>query len=302
MIVRPGLRAIASSAMVALAICLLGADAPGVQIVNAETVFHDVAAARTLTVTAFVLEPGSAMLTALATACDHGARVSVELDHPDFAYVRRANGRAIAMLRAHGCHVRYAKRALHMKVALLGHVMFLSDKNFAVGGLFVRDTRAGDRSIVAATLLGQDPPPSDHFWTRKADAIAAEAQVMQSAQHTLFVESESFGPGTPVYNALISRRRAGVAVYLLVASREYGQSARERAAVDDLVRYGVVVRLSNQDAKLAVPDQSGAWIGSANATAGLPNQVDFGMLLPTREGADAIAARFHADWAASSAL
>lgn len=282
----------------ALAAALLGATGGGVDIVDPGDMYQAIATSSTVSLTAFVLAPGGEMVRALATACRRRARVVVELDRPGFADVRQSNDAAIAQLRSAGCEARYASRALHMKVALLDHVAYLSDKNFAAGGLFVRDSRADDRAIIAQTLEG-DPQSSERFWTRKADALDGEAEVMGTAHRMLLVETESFGAGTAVYDALLNAPRSGVHAFLLVASREFATTRDEQAAVGALIRAGVVVRLSGQNAKLAVADGLAAWVGSSNATASVPDQEDWGMRLSSSAQATAIRARFARDWAVS---
>jgi hypothetical protein len=56
----------------------------------------------------------------------------------------------------------------------------------------------------------------------------------------------------------------------------YYRSRREPAELADLAASGVMVRTSNADEKFAV-DGDAVWIGSANATHGVPNQIDFGL-------------------------
>jgi phosphatidylserine/phosphatidylglycerophosphate/cardiolipin synthase-like enzyme len=270
----------------------------GVAISDSTALYGDIANAHTIEITAFTLQSNGPLVRALTSACRRRAHVDVELDYPDFPEVRATNDEAIRTLKSAGCNARPVDHPLHMKVAVLDNAIYLSDRNFADGGLFVRDTRADDRGVALQALNGV-AGATDHFWTRKSDAIQAEAQLMHSAAGTLFVESESFGPGTAVFDTLIERRRAGVAVYLLVATSEFRSDARERAAVAQLIASGVTVRLSDQDAKLAVPDQIGAWVGSSNATSGLPDQIDYGMYLGGSTYAQEITRRFSADWARS---
>jgi phosphatidylserine/phosphatidylglycerophosphate/cardiolipin synthase-like enzyme len=246
-----------------------------------------------------MLSPDGDMVRALDAACDRGVRVDVQLDRAPFAYAVTANAQSMMQLQSHRCGARYARGNVHLKVALLDHTMYLSDRNFTADGLFLRDSLPDDRQAVLTTLSGGNGQ-TEHFWTRKSDALNAEAAFIATATQTLFVETESFGFGNVVFDAIRERAASRVAVYLLVAQTEYDQQSSERSAVAYLAKYGVVIRLSDANAKLAVPDADGAWIGSANATGGVPEQTDWGMLLPGNSAAVSVAERFHADWQRST--
>jgi len=248
-----------------------------------------------------MLSPDGDMVHALGSACDRGSTITIQLDRAPFSYAVATNQQATMQLLAHHCHVSYASGNTHLKVALLPNAMYLTDRNFTPDGLFVRDTDAHDRAAVMETLRGHTGA-TEHFWTRKSQALQAEAAFIATANRTLFLETESFGAGNPVYDAIRDRIAARVAVYLLVSSLEYGQDQRERQVVGSLAAAGAQIRLSTANAKLSVPDANGAWVGSANATSGVPEQTDWGMVLAGESSAQMIAQRFSDDWGHSAPL
>lgn len=297
---RPNLKARVLSALLLLSLCAAG-PVPAVEIVSSGSVFSDVASARSGEVTSFMLSPDGDMVHALGSACDRGSTIAIQLDRAPFSYAVAANQQSIMQLLSHHCRVSYASGDTHLKVALLPRAMYLTDRNFTPDGLFVRDTDAHDRAAVLETLRGRTGA-TEHFWTRKSQALQAEAAFIATANRTLFVETESFGSGNPVYDAIRDRLSARVAVYLLVSSVEYGQDQRERQLVAALASAGAQIRLSSANAKLSVSDANGAWVGSANATSGVPEQTDWGLLLGGELAAQAIAKRFSDDWGRSAPL
>jgi hypothetical protein len=260
--------------------------------------------ARTVTLSAYTLSPRGKMSGALLAASARGARVSVALDGSAFGAAARSNSRTIAAFKARGIRVHLTERPLHLKAAVIDGAVFLSDRNWTNGRgheVVIRDPYAGDRILVERAILG-DAGSNEHLWLRKADALAAEARLLsQRASHEVFVESESFGAGTPLYAALRARAGARDSVHLIVAAFEYRRSAAERRAVAELVRGGVNVRIGASGEKLAL-DGSNAWIGSANATHGLPNQVDFGFIFHNREIAAQLRAHYAGNWNAATPL
>jgi phosphatidylserine/phosphatidylglycerophosphate/cardiolipin synthase-like enzyme len=271
-------------------------------LVEVRDVIASIGAARTVTISAYTLSPRGKMSGALLAAAARGARVSVALDGSAFGAAARSNARTIAEFNARGIRVHLTERPLHLKAAVIDGAVFLSDRNWTSGRgheVVIRDPYTGDRTIVERAILG-DPGSNEHLWLRKADALAAEARlVAQRASHEVLVESESFGAGTPLYDALRARARAHDSVHLIVAAFEYRRSSAEQRAVAELVREGVHVRIGTSGEKLAL-DGSNAWIGSANATRGLPNQVDFGFIFHNREIAAQLRAQYEENWNAAT--
>jgi phosphatidylserine/phosphatidylglycerophosphate/cardiolipin synthase-like enzyme len=274
---------------------------PGI-LVEVRDVIASIGAARTVTISAYTLSPRGKMSGALLAAAARGARVSVALDGSAFGAAARSNTRTIAEFNARGIRVHLTERPLHLKAAVIDGAVFLSDRNWTSGRgheVVIRDPYTGDRTIVERAILG-DAGSNEHLWLRKADALAAEARlVTQRASHEVLVESESFGAGTPLYDALRARARAHDSVHLIVAAFEYRRSSAEQRAVAELVREGVHVRIGTSGEKLAL-DGSNAWIGSANATHGLPNQVDFGFIFHNREIAAQLRAQYEENWNAAT--
>jgi phosphatidylserine/phosphatidylglycerophosphate/cardiolipin synthase-like enzyme len=273
-------------------------------LIEVRDVVAAVGAARTITLSAYTLSPRGKMSGALLAAAARGARVSVALDGSAFGAAARSNARTIAEFSARGIRVHLTERPLHLKAAVIDGAVFLSDRNWTSGRgheVVIRDPYTGDRTIVERAILG-DAGSNEHLWLRKADALAAEGRlVAQRATRGVFVESESFGAGTPLFDALVARARAHDSVHLIVAAFEYRRSASEQRTIAELVRQGVNVRLGTSGEKLAL-DGSNAWIGSANATHGLPNQVDFGFIFHNREIAAQLRAQYEANWNAATPL
>ena len=271
-------------------------------LVEVRDVIASIGAARTVTISAYTLSPRGKMSGALLAAAARGARVSVALDGSAFGAAARSNARTIAEFNARGIRVHLTERPLHLKAAVIDGAVFLSDRNWTSGRgheVVIRDPYTGDRTIVERAILG-DAGSNEHLWLRKADALAAEARlVAQRASHEVLVESESFGAGTPLYDALRARARAHDSVHLIVAAFEYRRSSAEQRAVAALVREGVNVRIGTSGEKLAL-DGSNAWIGSANATHGLPDQVDFGFIFHNREIVAQLRAQYEQNWNAAT--
>jgi phosphatidylserine/phosphatidylglycerophosphate/cardiolipin synthase-like enzyme len=263
-----------------------------------------IAGAQTITLSAYTLSPGGKMSAALLAAAARGARVSVALDGSAFGAAARSNAKTVAEFESHGVRVHLTEQPLHLKAAVIDGAVYLSDRNWSSGHgreVVIRDPYPGDRLLVERAIFGQGGS-NDHLWLRKADALAAEARlVAQRASHDVFVESESFGSGTPLFDILLARAREHDSVHLIVAAFEYRRSAAEQRAIAELMREGVNVRVGTSGEKLAL-DGSNLWIGSANATRGLPNQIDFGFIFHDRDLAAQIRAQYEANWNGATPL
>jgi len=264
------------------------------------------------------LERGSALLSAISTARRHvrisayslwpqqlatrelvvdarrGVRVSVTLSGSAFGAARRANATVLRELKAAGVHARISRFQTHLKAAIIDGVVYLSDVNFAEHGLVVQDGVPADRALIVEAMNGT-AGADNHLWTQKAAAIAAEDRVARvRATHDLDVESESFSENTGLYGTLGQRAKAGDRVRLLVAARE-AAGAREQVALRRLELDGVAVRLGDRDEKLAV-DGPDCFFGSANASAGVPDQIEWGIAVRSTALAGAVQARFNREW------
>jgi len=268
------------------------------------------ARARRVDLAAYALE-GRELLEALGAAAERGAAVRVNLEaapyarDPERAEALRAQNAAIAAgLRARGVRVRLAVEPgapLHMKAAVVDAAVFLDDRNWPAGGpdTILRSTSRRDVVAARAAISGCAPPVGA-LALRKDRALALEARLIDETRgDRVDCESESFS-ASGVYRALLAAVRNGKHVRVLVAARElHGAGGRrERASLRRLRAAGAEVRATRSDEKICVT-RDAAWLGSANATAGAPHTVDWGVR--TRRAADvaALAMRFEATWRAA---
>lgn len=276
------------------------------ELVGVHEIFERIAAAKTITIAAYSLKDTSPIVADLAAAADRGARASVALSR-GFGMFVSTNRATAAFLENHHVRVHILEsttESTHVKVAIIDGEVYLSDRNWSPSDtrqIVIHDTVPGDRVLVERAILG-DPGQNDHLWMRKADALAAEAEMLHVRHSNLVrVSSESFGPGTPVFDELLARAEAGDHIELLVAPSEYRHTGREQIAVADLQSHGVEVRLSTADEKVAI-DGDFVWLGSTNATHGVPNQIDFGMRTSDKEIAHRLTAQFDAEWLSATLL
>ncbi len=265
------------------------------------TVFDGISHAETITLTAYSLEPTAMVVRALEAASNRGAHVSVALSRGFGIYVRE-NADTAAALAAHGVRVHVLEsttQSTHMKAVILDGNLYLSDRNWSTRAgeeIVLHDTMPGDRTLVERAVLGESSH-NDHLWTNKAEALAAEADMLSRAQsHRVEVETESFSGSSPIYEQLKSLATDGHDVDLIVAESEYAHRPSERASLASLAASGVSVRLLNSNEKFAVTGNA-VWIGSANATGGAPNQIEFGVLLEDESIAEKVSAQFDHEWA-----
>lgn len=247
--------------------------ATSAQAVNLNTVIASIRRARRATVSAYTLSPRSAMLGALRDASHNGAIVGLVLTGDGLPYAIEQNRRIAD--RWQGAHVVLTHEPLHLKAAIIdnGRQVFVSDENWSRGGLILQIP--SQYAIALARAMIGDAHDDDDLTTTKASSLRAEAQLIDDARTDVALESESFGSGNPVYDALEHALQRGVQVSVLVASREYEESAPERDALAILAASGARVRTSPRTDKLLLTDHA-TWIGSANASGGVPEQVDWG--------------------------
>jgi phosphatidylserine/phosphatidylglycerophosphate/cardiolipin synthase-like enzyme len=279
---------------------------PQVEIVARRFVFDAITHARTITLAAFSMRANSTIVRRLEAAAGRGARVSVVLSR-GFGIYSRGNAETARHLMAHGVRVHLVTQArpgTHIKAAILDGQLYLSDRNWSsrVGDeIVVHDVIPGDRTLIERALLGE-ARSNDHLWTRKADALVAEAQMLHTVRsRRVRLSSESFSAGTPVYEELLRRQAAGTTVLLLIASSEFRHSHSEQVAITRLTVAGVEVRLSVSNEKMAI-DGDHVWIGSANATRGLPNQIEFGMIIGDSAIARRLMNQFDREWKVASEI
>ena len=261
------------------------------------------------TLTAYSLTTRSRFTQGLARACRGGKHVIVVLDRSPLGFAHGDNNRTQALLTSAGCRVNYSDRLfgrhqLHLKMAYSGRSMYLADTNYSIKGLVVRDDRPDDRSLAAETLTGH-PGGNESFATVKGLALQIEGNVLRSARgKAIAVESESFDDGTPVSSAIEAAAAAHVPVRLIVAREEAtrGTGARsEMAYLRQLAQLGVQVRLGNANEKLALVPGA-AFVASANATAGIPDEVDWGLSTSQSDVVTKLNEEFQRNWNAAQPL
>jgi len=248
------------------------------------------------TITAFVLSPQGAVGRAVLDACRSGHRFFITLDGRSF--VRSSNDASISTYNGAGCVARLSPSALHMKLVYASGRAFLSDENFS-RGYVVEDDNSSDRDVLAATLRGR-PTYTNTFSTVKSHSLDIEAAAIAQARSALIIESESFGPNNPVANQL--ERLAGrIPIRLLVANAEYRTHSSEQRYLRELAARGIDVRVTRATDKMAVYDDV-VFAGSTNSTAGVDDQVDWGLVVRDGTIANAMRQRFERNWADAQAL
>jgi len=290
-------------AALALLFCARGNAGEPLRFTTVREVTDRIASARSVTVSAYTLSPRGTMTRALLAAAQRGARVRVVLDGHAFGAAQHANLATGLELRQAHVRVDYTLEPLHMKAAAIDDALYLSDRNWTSRSraeVVLQDAIPQDKPIVLRAVEGT-PGSNGHLWTRKGDALQAEARVLQSnASHDASMETESFGSGTKVFDALTARRARGDRVRLIVAAleeRSRGSNA-ERAALARLAQAGVEIRVGTSGEKIALDGENG-WLGSANATRGLADQIDWGMITQGAMTAT-LRQKFEENWNAAS--
>jgi phosphatidylserine/phosphatidylglycerophosphate/cardiolipin synthase-like enzyme len=283
-------------ALLALPLGALAEQAP-VSITSVPAVAQAVARAHDVILSAYVLSPYGRMTRALDEAGRRGARVHVVLDGAVSGGVARSNRATAQKLREAGVRVDITSWPLHAKIAVVDGLLYLTDRNWASRGaaeLVIRDDQAADKPIALRAVLGASET-NDHFSTRKRDALALEARMIrQSSSSTVAVETEAFSPGTEVAAAIRRSAEHGGEVRLLIDEREYRQSSREQGAIARLMAAGIRVRVGRVSEKLDIAGGE-AWVGSANMTPGVPDQIDWGLRMPASL-VPVIATQFDRNW------
>jgi phosphatidylserine/phosphatidylglycerophosphate/cardiolipin synthase-like enzyme len=273
------------------------ADQATVSVTNVPAVAEAVARAHDVILSAYVLSPFGRMTRALGDAARRGAQVHVVLDGAVEGSIARSNQATAQRLREEGARVDLTSWPLHAKIAVVDGLLYLTDRNWASRGVsefVVRDDEAMDKAIALRAVLGR-PGTNDHFSTRKRDALALEARmIQQSSSSSVEVETEAFSPGTEVEAAIRESAEHGGVVRLLIDEREYRQSSREQRTITSLMVAGVQVRVGRVSEKLAITGDD-AWAGSANMTPGVPDQIDWGLRMP-ESLVHVIATQFDRNW------
>jgi len=269
----------------------------GISLVTSGDVFNAVDVSDSITVAAYAMSPTSVLARKLAAASDRGATVAVSVDGHAFGGAARSNDELARMLSAHNVRIHYTDRPSHIKAAVINGVVYLADRNFVASRneIVVQDSIPQDRPIVERAMLGF-PGSNDHLWTRKADALAAEARVLATrASRNVDFESESFGAGTPVFTQLMHRAKMGDTVRVLLGESIYRESMTSQHAAQLLMRAHVSVRLTTANEKMLI-DGPDVFFGSANATRGIPDQMEFGIAMRDQDLATKLREKFGDEW------
>jgi hypothetical protein len=272
---------------------------------SADAVVAAIRQGREISCAAYILRPGR-VLEALEAAASGGARVRVRLDGVSLGDDRgrlACNQAAVAALRSNGADAALSDPGgppLHLKAVVADGTLFLDDRNWpGDGGDTILATSDEEEVAAVRSALAGGPPSAGPLATGKGKALALEAALIAAGPgDAIECESESFGPGR-ICAALRRRAEAGAHVRLVVAARDLrgGEGARERSALRDLQAAGVAIRLGGGGEKLALAGER-AWVGSANATGGMPETIDWGLETSAPGLVAALHDRFERDWSA----
>jgi phosphatidylserine/phosphatidylglycerophosphate/cardiolipin synthase-like enzyme len=270
--------------------------------------------AHDVTFIAYILPPGR-VLAGLEAAARDGTHVCVRLEgsvYGDGGRLNALNAAAVARLQADGADARLVHGGsddtagmLHAKAAVIDGTLFLGDRNFPDRGAdtIVRDDFPADVRMAADMARGVQDAPTSSFATTKRGALASEARLVgeAGAGDDVIVESESFGRGNAVYNAIDGAARRGARVSVLVNARVARGNLREAAAIAKLEEDGVAVRTCSGEEKFAIVRGARGWIGSANVTAAFdhPDEFDWGARTDQPDILAHARAAFDARWAAA---
>lgn len=282
----------------------------GLRIASGASFLRAIQTARSVELTASLLTRGKhGVVAALEAGAQRGARVRVRLEYDPYdpggsGGRERANAALVTELAAHDIDAALVKSEpaapLHLKAAIADGRLFLDDRNWLADGrdAIVTTRDSVDVNAVRAAMRGDRGEPA-HVAVRKREALALEADtIARAAGAGIAAQSESFGRGV-VARALWERACAGESVRLLVSSRDI-QTEGETRILASLSAAGAQVRVENggHNEKLCVAGDR-AWLGSANATAGFPDTIDWGAQTRAASVVKTLRARFERNWQAA---
>lgn len=262
-----------------------------------------VTAAHTIDLSGYIL--GRSMQHTLEAAAAAGVRVRVRLSArcfgPAAAQMQERNLAAVAEMRRSGIDAATADGpADHLKAAVIDGTAYLDDRNWSGDtDLIVADHNPHDLAALCRVLHGGAAGACGVALV-KAQALEAEAAMIKSAPAGgVDAATETAGPSSITH--ILASQAAVQRVRLLVNSAAYGRSAAMRTETARLLRAGVEVRLSAANDKFAITGDR-VWIGSANATASLPEMPDWGGCSGEPATVAALKARFAQAWATAKAV
>lgn len=252
---------------------------------------------------AYVMDPGSDLVNALASAASNGSDVRVRLGQAyvdERGEIRDSNAATAERLRAAGAHVVQTRDVEHLKAAVVDGRAFVDDRNWSGGTetVFSDDRPSDVRALRTALDSGVAVPGSEGFAVGKTDALQMEHDVIVSSRHkTLAVASETLTMKSHVFIDLVAAAQREP-VHLLV-SRRCVRDPQGRVALKQLVHGGVEVRIAagdEGDEKYCLAGNR-AWFGSANMT-GTPKvqPLDWGLRTRSHLIVNAVHHRFEAEW------
>lgn len=238
------------------------------------------------------------MIAALAMTARAGGRANLVVDGNPYdpqGDVRGSDEEALTLARRLNINVFRSPTPMHLKAAIVSTGCYLSDRNWSRTAVVLFDRDPVDYAAVSDAAKGS-PRSVSHgsdggLALVKEQALALEAQLLAQGVR-LSIESESFSAGNPVYQQLYAH---AAGARLIIAATEYRQKASERAAVARLVARGASVRTSGANEKIALAGD-GVYVGSANATSGVENQVEWGLVTHDIAIVTLVRNRFEAEW------
>jgi hypothetical protein len=248
-------------------------SASGVDVSSRDALLDELQHARMVEAASYLLPP--AMTDAIAAVCRRGGSSAVVLASPDYdREIADENAQTVRDLKSSGCNAETVTRPWHIKAVVIdGHDAYLSDTNFSRDGFILRVTDTSMIALLRQTIGGQ-PGATNNFATLKGAALNDETALIGQSRGALCISTESFGRSN-VADAIAAYDGT---VDLVVAEREASHSDSEMQLLRDLQTNGRVrVRLLNADEKIAAGTDL-AYLGSSNATAGYPEQADWGLL------------------------
>lgn len=231
-----------------------------------------------IVISAYTISPlQRALIGDLEAAAARGVKVDVVLTGEGERYALDQNREVGAALRQAHVRVDILQRPIHLKGLVIdsGAFVALDDENWSRASTIVVLPSAQALPVERA-MIG-DPHDAPPLTFVKSSSLRFEAALIRQAHSSIVVETESFGADNPVSDEIVAKSSHGISVTLIVASKEYGEEPIERNYLALLSsRDHVKVLLQQGTGKGALIDGHLAWIGSANASPGEDNQLDWG--------------------------
>jgi hypothetical protein len=264
--------------------------------------------ARRVDLASWMLDRRNPIFDALEDAGDRGCDVHVTLDGAPWnpsaekrVQLQRANQAIVADLAQHHVNANLTadhSAPFHLKAAVVDGLTYLAQRNFAKAETLLTSPDPADAGAIESAVARQ-PHDAPGLALRKDRALALEAALIRDAAPGTRIEceTESFGVSC-ISDALLERARRGETNMRLILNRGALTSRFERDSartLDALRAAGVEVQRSHANEKFCVAGDA-AWAGSANATEGEPNTVDWGLRSRDPALVTSLQARFERNW------